>query len=115
MLVTEADSHQRICPLKSYMQAIPTCAGSACMMWRWGERPVERAVTQVGANCHEPPPPEGAGWRKVRGPYNDKGGNVVYNVDWERDRPNRRGYCGLVGEKPHDDTKRQRAGERGHA
>lgn len=107
MLVTPKDAEHLLCPLKSYMQAIPTCAGSACMMWRWGERPVERAVTQVGVNCHDLPPPEGDGWRKVRGPYNDRGGNVAYNVDWERERPNRRGYCGL-SEKPHDDERRRK-------
>lgn len=70
------------------------CIGSACMAWRWNESDVEavgffrRRTTNdppstTGLIAREPPPGT-EGWMKTE-------------FGWERERPDRKGHCGLAG------------------
>jgi hypothetical protein len=86
-LLTEAQANAVWCPHSGpngygRTESPNTCSSAACSQWRWGEGKHDSMTGTIS------PGPE---WRSID------------LINWVRDKPNRRGYCGLAGKPEFDE------------
>lgn len=76
------------------------CLGSDCMMWRWGDEPLEWKTVQIAGPADDGSALLADGWRRYGEPYRGSSSSEWF-ASYTRPKVDRIGFCGLAGE-PRD-------------
>jgi hypothetical protein len=96
--LTEAEAHEKRCPIMSDPIATVECVATGCAAWRWFDSATEITASPVrwikdgeSTDYIPGPRPPGDGWVMLNECAGD--GQTI----WQRPHPHRRGFCGLAG------------------